>query len=36
MIWMAREGNKLLLLRKPHNPTELSYNSILKQSATPV
>lgn len=36
MIWMAREGNKLLLLRKPHNPTELSYNSVLKQPAAPI
>jgi hypothetical protein len=33
MIWMAREGNKLLLLRKHHNPTELSYDSILTQMA---
>jgi hypothetical protein len=36
MIWMAREGNKLLLLRKHHNPTELSYDSILTQPATPI
>jgi hypothetical protein len=36
MIWMAQEGNKLLLLRKHHNPTELSYDSILTKPAIPI
>ena len=35
-IYMAREGNKLLLLRIHHNPTELSYDSIQTQPATPI
>jgi len=36
MILMAREGNKLLLLRKHHNPTELSRDSILTNPAIPI
>jgi hypothetical protein len=36
MIWMAREGNKLLLLRKHHNPTELSYDSVVTQPVTQI
>jgi len=33
---MAREGSKLLLLRKHHNPTELSCDSVLTKPAIPI